>query len=329
MVSTKLDEARSGTTEYTQNKKGKNMDILATASIDEVMLNFSPTSLQILNAVLAIVMFSIAIDLMPDDFKRLARAPKSMLTGLFSQYIILPALTFCMILVTTPQPSIALGLILVAACPGGNISNFITHRAGGNAALSVSMTAFSTVGAILLTPLNIAFWGNLYGPTRAILQKTSIDPVSVAITVGFMLVLPLGLGVLLNIKRPDITTRLRAPLQYLSMGIFVAFVVLALAANWALFLQFAGAVAGLVILHNALALSGGFATASLVGLSSFDRRAVMIETGIQNSGLGLILIFGFFSGLGGMAVVAAFWGIWHLISGMALAGILARTPAAR
>ena len=191
------------------------------------------------------------------------------------------------------------------------------------------MTAFATVGAILLTPFNIAFWGSLYGPTREILQKTSIDPVSVAITVGFMLVLPLCLGVVLNTKRPDITTRLRIPLQYLSMGIFVAFIVLALAANWAIFLQFAGAVAVLVLLHNALALGGGYATATLMRLSAFDRRAVMIETGIQNSGLGLILIFGFFGGLGGMAVTAAFWGIWHLISGIVLAGVVARTAAAR
>ncbi|MBC8241564.1 MAG: bile acid:sodium symporter family protein [Alphaproteobacteria bacterium] len=305
------------------------MNTPVTAGIDDVMLNFSPESLVILNAILAVVMFSVAIDLTPNDFKKLARAPKSLLTGLFSQFVLLPALTYLLIVVTAPQPSIALGLILVAACPGGNISNFITHRAGGNAALSVSLTAFSTVGAIFLTPLNIALWGSLYGPTREILQKTSIDPVSVAVTVGFMLVLPLCLGVILNAKRPDLTTRLRRPLQYLSMGIFVAFVVLALAANWALFLQFATAVAALVLVHNALAFAGGFALATVMGLSAYDRRAVTIETGIQNSGLGLILIFGFFSGLGGMAVVAAFWGIWHLISGIALASIMARTEAAK
>ena len=119
------------------------MNSPATAGIDEVLLNFSPTSLQILNAILAVVMFSIAIDLKPGDFKKLAHAPKPLLTGLFSQFVVLPALTFGMILATAPQPSIALGLILVAACPGGNISNFITHRAGGNSALSVSMTAFA------------------------------------------------------------------------------------------------------------------------------------------------------------------------------------------
>ncbi len=295
--------------------------------IDDITLNFSPASLTLLNAILAIVMFSIAIDLKPSDFDRLRRAPKPLLAGLISQFLILPVLTFGMILVTQPRPSIALGLILVAACPGGNISNFITHRAGGNAALSVSMTAFATIGAILLTPLNIALWGGLYAPTRAILQETQIDPVQIAITVSLMLILPLVLGMYLNLHRPSLTFRLRRPLQLLSMGIFIAFIALALAANWEFFLGFAGAVAGLVILHNALALGGGWAVATLARLSPFDRRAITIETGIQNSGLGLVLIFAFFNGLGGMAVVAAFWGIWHAISGLVLASIWSRTEA--
>lgn len=297
--------------------------------IDTAVLDFSAGSLTLLNAILAIVMFSIAIDLTPADFKRLAQSPKPVLVGLFSQFVVLPALTFLLVLTVQPQASVALGLILVAACPGGNISNFITHRAGGNAALSVSMTAFATVGAILLTPANIAFWGSLYEPSAEILRATSIDPVSIAITVGLMLVLPLVLGVTLNVQRPQITARVRRPLQWLSMGIFVAFIVLALAANWQNFLTFAGLIAGLVIVHNALALAGGFTTATLAGLSPFDRRAVTIETGIQNSGLGLVLIFGFFGGLGGMAVVAAFWGIWHAISGLGLAALLSRTEAAR
>lgn len=304
------------------------MDPTAQA-IDEVVLNFSPTSLTILNAVLAIVMFSIALELRPADFKRILQTPKALVTGLVSQFLLLPALTLLLVMATAPRPSIALGMILVAACPGGNISNFITHRAGGNAALSVSMTAFSTVSAIVMTPLNIAFWGSLYTPTRAILRETSIDPMSVAITVGLMLVLPLCVGMAVNVRRPDLSARLRRPMQYVSMGIFIAFVTLSLAANWALFLQYAGVVAALVLVHNGLALATGFSVASVVGLSSYDRRAITIETGIQNSGLGLILIFGFFNGLGGMAVVAAFWGIWHILSGIALATVMAQRPAVR
>ena len=296
-------------------------------SIDDITLNFSPGSLTLLNAILAIVMFSIAIDLKPEDFKRLARGPRPLITGLISQFMILPLLTFALVWISEPRASIALGLILVAACPGGNISNFITHRAGGNAALSVSMTAFATVGAIFLTPLNIALWGSLYPPTRAILQETTIDPVQIAITVSLMLILPLVLGVQLNLRQPKLTARLRKPLQLMSFAIFIAFIVLALAANWSFFLGYAGMVAGLVVVHNALALGGGYVTATLAGLSPFDRRAVTIETGIQNSGLGLVLIFAFFGGLGGMAVVAAFWGIWHAISGIVLAAIMSRNPA--
>lgn len=297
--------------------------------IDEVMINFSPTAILVLNAILAIVMFSIAIDLTTDDFRKLRQAPKPLIVGLASQFIVLPVLTFLMVIVLRPPASVALGLILVASCPGGNISNFITHRAGGNAALSVSMTAIATVAAIGLTPINIALWGGMYGPSREILQETAIDPVSVAITVGLMLILPLVLGMLLNHQRPDLTRRIRRPLQTLAMAIFCGFIIVALAGNWALLMQVAGAVIGLVILHNALALSGGFGIATLTGLSPYNRRAVTIETGIQNSGLGLVLIFAFFHGLGGMAIVAALWGIWHAISGLVLATLMSRTEAAR
>ena len=297
------------------------------SELDLVRLNFSPLSLQILNGVLAVVMFSIALDLDPAAFRELLRRPKPLLTGLFSQFVVLPVLTFLLILATRPSPSIALGLILVAACPGGNISNFLTHRAGGNVALSVSMTAIATMAAIVLTPVNIAFWGSLYEPSRTLLRETAIDPAQVAFTVGAMLVLPLVLGMLLAAKAPELAARIRRPMQAFSMLIFVAFIVIALAANFGHFLNIAGLVAGLVLAHNALALGGGFSIATLMRLDPADRRAVTIETGIQNSGLGLILIFAFFQGLGGMAVVAAFWGMWHAISGLALAQIWSRRPA--
>lgn len=297
--------------------------------LDQVMLNFSPASLALLNAILAIVMFSIALDLKVQDFKDALKAPKPLISGLISQFIALPALTFLLVLVAQPAPSIALGLILVAACPGGNISNFITARAGGNVALSVSMTAFATVGAVLLTPLNIGLWGYLYEPTRGLLRETHIDPVQVAITVCFMLILPLVLGITLNTRRPDISARLHRPMQTLSMLIFAGFVIAAIAANWSVFGDLAAAVILLVITHNALALSAGNMMARLCRASEFNRRAITIETGIQNSGLGLVLIFSFFGGLGGMAIVAALWGIWHAISGIALAAWLNRTEARR
>ncbi len=296
--------------------------------IDEVMLNFSPSSLLLLNGILAIVMFSIALDLRLADFARVFIAPRPVIAGVLSQFVLLPMVTFLMVLAVEPRASVALGLILIAACPGGNISNFITHRAGGNTALSVSLTGLATVGAIVLTPINIAFWGSLYGPSRELLQATQIDPVQIAITVVFMLVLPLVFGIWLNTVKEELAAKLRRPMQSLSMAIFVAFIVVALAANWAFFTGYAWAVAGLVFLHNALALGTGWLTGRAFGLRVADRRAVMIETGIQNSGLGLVLIFGFFNGLGGMAVVASLWGIWHAISGITLATLISRKSAA-
>lgn len=294
--------------------------------LDEVMLNFSPASLMLLNAILAVVMFAIALDLTPAQFRALLRAPKPLIAGFLAQFVALPAATFLLVLAVQPRASVALGLILVAACPGGNISNFLTHRAGGNTALSVSLTALATVGAIVLTPLNIALWGGLYAPTRAILVQTAINPVQVAITVVFLLIVPLALGMVVNSRKPALAARIRRPMQTLSMVIFVGFIIAALAANWGYFLDLAGLVAGLVVAHNALALALGFLVATLVGVSARDRRSITIETGIQNSGLGLILIFAFFGGLGGMAVVAAFWGMWHAISGLALALIWGRKP---
>jgi len=297
--------------------------------IDNAVLNFAPGTFLLLNGVLAIVMFSVALDIEPAKFRAVMRAPKAFVTGLVSQFVVLPALTFLLVLAVQPRGSIALGLILVAACPGGNISNFITHRAGGNAALAISLTAFTTIGAILLTPLNIAFWGSLYPPARELLTSIYIDPVQVAMTVSLMLILPLVLGMVVNRNLPRATARLRRPMQQLSMLIYLGFIVVALYANWTFLLAFGAAIIPLVIAHNAIALSGGYLTATAAGLAPYDRRAISIETGIQNSGLGLALIFSFFHGLGGMAIVAAFWGVWHAISGLTIARIFARTEAAR
>lgn len=295
-------------------------------NIDEAMLNFSPASLTLLNVILAIVIFSIALDVKRAHFRDLMRAPKPVITGFLAQFVALPVATYFFVLATNPRPSIALGLILVAACPGGNISNFLAHRAGGNVALSVSLTAIASVCAIILTPLNIAIWGSLYEPTREILRETAIDPVQVAFTVIVLLVLPIFVGMTLNEAKPQIADRLRKPMQILAMVIFVAFIIGALASNWQYFIDLPGQVAGLVIAHNALGLALGFVIATLVGLNARDRRSITIETGIQNSGLGLILIFAFFGGLGGMAVAAALWGMWHAISGLALATIWGRRP---
>jgi BASS family bile acid:Na+ symporter len=147
--------------------------------------------------------------------------------------------------------------------------------------------------------------------------------------VFLLLGLPLALGLAVSHYWPRFTARAQKPMKYFSLAFFLLFVLLALAANWQYFLHYVGIVVGVVFLHNASALATGYGLAFAVKLPERDRRAVSIECGIQNSGLGLILIFNFFDGLGGMAVVAAWWGIWHIVAGLSLATIWSRRPPPR
>ena len=298
------------------------------AEIDLIRLNFNPTSLLVLNIILGIVMFGVALDMKMADFRRLFDLPRSALVGLTSQFLILPAITFLLVLAVQPHPSIALGMMLVAACPGGNISNFFTYMAKGNAALSVSLSAISTVFAIVMTPLNFAFWGSQYAPARELLQSVSIQPLDMLTTIFLLLGLPMALGLWISHRAPAIAERFKGPMKIFSMVFFLIFVLGALAANFNYFLEYIGVVALVVFLHNAAAIFIGYSGARGAQLPEADRRAVAIEVGIQNSGLGLVLIFDFFSGMGGMAIVTAWWGIWHIISGMSLAWFWSRKSPA-
>lgn len=297
-------------------------------AIDLVQLNFNPQSLWALNAIIGLVMFGIALDLKVSDFAGVVRSPKPVLIGLAGQFVLLPAFTFLLVLAIRPAPSIALGMMLVAACPGGNISNFLTHHARGTTALSISMTAISTAVAIIMTPLNLSLWGSLYPPTHAILKAVALDPLDMLLAVFLLLGLPLLVGMWTAHRLPRLAQRMHKPMKFFSLAVFGLFVVGALAANWRYFVEFVGFVVFAVFLHNGLALLTGYWAARFAGLPEADRRAVAIEVGIQNSALGLILIFNFFGGLGGMAIVTAWWGIWHIVSGLTVASLWRlRVPA--
>lgn len=264
-------------------------------------------------------MFGVALSIELRDFKNLAKNPKAAFIGVFSQFILLPALTFVLVILIQPHPSLALGMILVAACPGGNISNFITFLAKGNTALSVSLTAFSSIAAIIITPLNLEFWASLYSPTANILTSVNLNATEVFKTISLIIGAPLFLGMLIRNRRRELAKKISAILKPVSILIFLAFIVIAFANNIHIFMSYIHIVVLLVFLHNIIALSSGYLSGKVFGLSRTDNRTLAIETGIQNSGLGLLLIFTFFDGLGGMALVAAWWGIWHIISGMLLA----------
>jgi len=292
--------------------------------VDQIQLNFNSKGLLIVNAAIGLMMLGVALELKLEDFKRVIRSPKAPGIGLLAQFILLPAFTFVLILILRPQPSIALGMILVAACPGGNLSNLMTYLAKGNCAVSVSMTAISTLAAIVMTPLNLSLWGSLNPDTAQILKKVSLSPADVFFTVFIILGIPMAVGMTLTRVFPNLSKKVRKPFKIFTLIFFVVIVFGALAANWKIFLQVIGLIVFAVLIHNALALNLGYWSSKLAGLPERDCRAVSIEVGIQNSALGLVLVFNFFSGLGGMAILVGWWGIWHIIAGLITAFIFSR-----
>jgi BASS family bile acid:Na+ symporter len=295
-------------------------------AVDQVQLNFDPATLAVLNILIGLIMFGVALDIRIDDFRRVARDPRGPLIGLGAQFLLLPAMTFALIWLIEPLPSIALGMMMVAACPGGNFSNFLAHHAKANTALSVTMTAISTGLAVVMTPINLAFWGGLNPGTAAILKQVDLDPFALFRTILVILGLPLIAGMWVAAKKPDWAARFRRPMKIFSLTAFGLFVVGALVGNWQHFLNNVGYVAFAVALHNAMGLALGYWAGRGLGCHRYDARAISIEVGIQNSALALVLIFGFFDGLGGMAIIAAWWGVWHLISGLTIATYWSRRP---
>jgi len=287
--------------------------------LDNLKLNFDDSGLWAMYVALAIIMFGISLEITIDDFKRLSKKPKLVLIGVFSQFVLFPLITFTLVNIINPLPSIALGMILVAACPGGNISNFLTHLSGGNTALSVSLTAFATLVAIVMTPINLQFWGNLYEPTSQILQTVELNPFELTKLVTLILGVPLLLGMLFRKRKPTMALKIAKVLKPVSVFILMLFIVVAFYGNLDIFMEYIHYVIFIVILHNFSGLLGGFYFAKALKLPYFNQKTLALETGIQNSGLGLLLVFAFFDGLGGMALCVAFWGIWDILSGLVIA----------
>ncbi|MCK5096692.1 MAG: bile acid:sodium symporter family protein [Desulfobacteraceae bacterium] len=293
-------------------------------AIDQVRLNLNPTGVAIINAAIGLMMLGVALELKFDDFKRIVKSPKAPLIGLTAQFILLPAFTFLLVLIIRPYPSIALGMMLVAACPGGNLSNIMTYLSNGNSALSISMTAISTVAAIFMTPFNISFWGSMNPETASILKQVSLSPLDIFITVFLILGIPLIIGMSIGYYLPAFAKRVKKPFKIFSLIFLIIIVCGALAANWEHFLNTIGMIMLAVLIHNALALNIGYWSGKFSKLDEKDCRAVCIEVGIQNSALGLVLVLNFFDGLGGMAVLVGWWAIWHIFAGLVTSFIFSR-----
>lgn len=302
------------------------MSTETAAIIDSINVSLNAGGMNTINIVLAFVMFGVALGIRPRTFVDVFTKPKSVILGIVCQFILLPLFTFLLALSLKDSISwtMAMGMILVASCPGGNISNFISSLSKANVELSVSLTAISTALAIFTTPFNFWLYGNLYLKASGIastLPQLSIPLWDVFKTIVILLGIPLTLGILTAHFFPKVAEKLKKPFQYFSILFFIAMVVLAFMGNIDAFLKCIKYIFLIVLVHNLLALLIGWCVGKVSKVSKEDRRTLTIETGIQNSGLGLVLllgtgIFANFPPHGGALVITAWWGIWHIVSGL-------------
>ena len=306
--------------------------------LDTLTINFNRTGNSLLLLFMAFVMYGVALGLKPQFFRGVFNRPRGLFIGLVCQWLLLPFITFllCVLFHDFITPMVAMGLILVASCPGGAVSNFMTSVAKGNTELSVLMSSITTLGAPIFTPINYAIWGGLYtkymdASAGDVLRTLQVPPMQIAITVILIIGIPVLLGLLTVKFAPNASARLKEIFRYLSIAVFLGVAGMMFSQNILLFKEYIGIVFIIVLIHNLVGFGIGYSAASIGKVPVKDRRAVTLETGIQNSGLGLLLLFNtnIFPpeiAKGGMVFVTAWWGVWHIVSGLIL-GTLFRTSA--
>ena len=313
-------------------------------ALNQLTINLGNGGMLIVNIILAFVMFGIALGIKLETFKDVFKNPRSVIVGLFLQWVVLPAVTFivCLLLHPLITPYVAIGMLLVASCPGGNISNFISSLSKGNVELSVSMTAVSTIFAPLITPINFWMWGSLYcrvaGVTNEI-PTLEIPFMDMFLQVLLLLGLPIIVGLVFAHYHPKWTQYITRPAQVISIILFFGMIIASLTQVLTSLEQEVGVYMSIlcafvvVIIHNASALSAGYLGGTLAKVPAADRRSLTIETGIQNSGLGLVLLFNEaifppseWGHIGGMVIITALWGVWHIVAGLSVARIFNRKP---
>lgn len=288
--------------------------------VDTLQLHFNPDQMIVLNIAMAFLMFGVALDVLPSDFRKVVEFPKSVAVGLLAQYLIFPLLTLAIIYAFHPPVSVAMGMVLVSMCPSGNMTNFLVHFARANVALSVTLNAIIILSATVVTPAGFLFWSKFIPDSSALRQSFEIKFVDMALIIVELILAPLLLGMFLNRRFPVFIARIRPWVQRISLLIFFTILVLALFGNRDNLGNYLGFVFLLVLVHNLVALSNGYFLGRLARLPELDCRTLAFESGVHNTALGLLLIFRFFNGLGGMALIAAWWGIWDLVTGLGLAG---------
>ncbi len=287
--------------------------------VDTLHIHFNPNQMFILNMAMAFLMFSVALDVLPGDFRKVVEFPKSVGVGILAQYLVFPLFTLSIIYLFQPPVSMALGMILVSMCPSGNMTNFLVHFARANVALSVTLNAIIILSATVVTPAGFLFWSKFVPESESLRKSFELNFADMALIIVRLIVAPLLSGMFLNAMFPNIVARIRPLVQRISLLIFFAILAIALLSNFDNLVNYIGFAFMIVAVHNAVALSTGYFLGGVFKLPELDRRTLAFEAGVHNTALGLLLIFRFFDGLGGMALVAAWWGIWDLVTGVGLA----------
>jgi bile acid:Na+ symporter, BASS family len=296
---------------------------LAT-DVDDITIDFDSGALTFLKIVIAMILFGVALDTKLEDFAAAIRRPIPIVIGVVAQFLLLPALTFALTIVLDVRGSVALGMILVACCPPGNVSNILTHRSGGDVALSVSMTAVSNVLSIFMLPINLAFWGGLSPAGDDLLRSVDVNVWETFGEIALVIGLPFVAGIGITRLWPRVGDRAHRIVGPLSFVLLAAIIVLGFVGNFDIFQDYITIVLLAVFLQNALALALGYAIARLTRLPVRQQKSMTFEVGVRNTGLGLLLVFTYFDGLGGMALVAAWWGLYDIITGLAVAEVWRR-----
>jgi BASS family bile acid:Na+ symporter len=274
-----------------------------------------PVQQMILMAVIAVMVYCVALDLRVADFRYVARRPLAVVIGLIAQFVLLPGATLLLTLALDLPPATEAAMILVAACPGGALSNVMTALGRGNLALSLSVSAVSNLLALFLTPIGFTLLISLNPETAAWSRSIAVDPKDLLASLLLLLALPMSAAMLTSSRAPEFAARIRKPLGRFAAVALGVFIVVAVAAQFQLFVIELTRTLPIVVLHNALGLALGYFASTAASLAVADRRAVVIEGGMQNSGLALGIIAAQFGSDLSMIAVAGLWGIWHIISG--------------
>lgn len=260
--------------------------------------------------ILGIIMLGMGMTMTVDDFKGVLQSPKAVLIGVVAQFVVMPGLAFVLCKLFNLPPEIAVGVILVGCCPGGTASNVITYMAKGNVALSVACTSVSTLLAPVLTPAIFYLLAS---------QWLKIDAASMFISILQVVLLPIVIGLILRtwLKRQVESYIQVMPL--VSVIAIVAIVAAIIGGSKAAIFQSSLLILAVVILHNGLGYLLGFTAARFFKLPYADSKAIAVEVGMQNSGLGVALAAVHFAASPITAVPSAIFSLWHNISGPALA----------